>query len=63
MSAPAHTRTFHADMAPEIKHTEPYWEACDVYSLGASCYEMLTGKLPSGRSKPNFWGMSLSLFS
>jgi hypothetical protein len=27
--------------------------------FSVSCYEMLTGKLPSGRSKDNFWGMFL----
>eukprot|EP01134_Creolimax_fragrantissima_P007348 CFRG7348T1 len=50
-----------AYMAPEVAVTKEYWEACDVYSLGVSAYEMLTGRLPKGRGKPKFWEKTRSM--
>eukprot|EP00123_Amoebidium_parasiticum_P012264 comp21231_c0_seq1/m.28905 comp21231_c0_seq1/g.28905 ORF comp21231_c0_seq1/g.28905 comp21231_c0_seq1/m.28905 type:complete len:592 (-) comp21231_c0_seq1:54-1829(-) len=52
-----------AYMAPEVKKSLPYWEPADMYSLGASIYEMITGHLPTGRAKPTFWGKVEGLLS
>jgi serine/threonine-protein kinase 24/25/MST4 len=35
-------------MAPEISRQEPHSPKCDIWSLGISCIELLTGVLPRG---------------
>ncbi len=35
-------------MAPEISRQEPHTSKCDIWSLGISAVEVLTGVLPRG---------------
>ena len=38
--------------APEILEGAPYSPKADIYSVGAICYEMLSGRPPSGSERP-----------